>query len=489
MKKVLSVLIALFVVSIMGLQIVDAEQSGDVFVLKNIEGEILKQGKDLQKNNNILLNELKVNQEDGIIKGEGSITRNGIETHLVLDGVLYPVNGRGYYAGNLVLGDIKATKDYNVLQFRIENKVNDAALEQYHGESAIFSIVLEDKKTGEWLRFQEVIDHQVFEIFYQGSNVAMAKMNMNEDEVAKKIIPLLNMHNKAEHGDQIPKSVQIIENGKADTDGHITVDTPITTQSWAEIPVNFNELNRLLEDLKDPYTNRVNLSDYSLPESLFKGSGWKKYVSVVTSPGWNYYAYSVGQTTNTITQITVFQHDSEFKGWRKNENGYNNDFDIALSYIHGMILEYDHYSKELRVMYYDLGLTLQDLQIVQGGLEDRNIYIAQTMYGRNLTRSSGNLISYFISLIPYGDKVVDLWETLTHSKNEELGQRERFIGSTYEEQIQMHNGKVYRSVSGNLNQWNLSKEESHTNLLGEIHSGDGYISLRWSFKTTVATNL
>lgn len=106
-----------------------------------------------------------------------------------------------------------------------------------------------------------------------------------------------------------------------------------------------------------------------------------------------------------------------------------------------------------------------------------------------MTRSSGNLISYFISLIPYGDKVVDLWETLTHSKNEELGQRERFIGSTYEEQIQMHNGKVYRSVSGNLNQWNLSKEESHTNLLGEIHSGDGYISLRWGFKTTVATNL
>jgi len=87
------------------------------------------------------------------------------------------VRGKGYYAGRLVLGDIEATEDYNVLKFKIENKVSDSAHDQYdNGESTLLTIVLEDRESGEWVRFQQGIDQQIFEIFYKGSNELVANL-------------------------------------------------------------------------------------------------------------------------------------------------------------------------------------------------------------------------------------------------------------------------------------------------------------------------
>ncbi|CEO87905.1 hypothetical protein [Syntrophaceticus schinkii] len=489
MRKLLSVLLMVFFLGVMAVQIVDAKPSVGDLKIKNIGGEILQQGKGIQKGSDILLNDLQIAQENGVIKGKGNIVCNGVETSLELHGKLYPVRGKGYYAGKLVLGDIEATEDYNVLKFKIENKVSDSAHDQYdNGGSTLLSIVLEDRESGEWVRFQQGIDQQIFEIFYKGSNELVANLDMDEDELIEKVVHLLNMHNKAEHGEQIQDSIKVVETGTADTDGNFTVDSPITIQSWTDIPVNFNELDRLFEDLKDPYTNSVNLLDYNLPESLFKGSGWKKDVDIETSPRWNYYARSAQQDGYTITQITAFQHDSRFLD--EEGNYFDFDFDIVFWYKHGMIVEYNHYTRAIKVMYYDWGLTLRELQIVQGALEDRNVYIAQTLSGDKLTKRNNDWISYFVTLIPHGDIIVDLWAALTpHSTNDPLGQRVAFIGSNYEEQNEMHGGKVYRSVSGALTQWDLRIEGANTNFVGEINSGDGYVSLMWGYETTVGSNL
>jgi len=41
---------------------------------------------------------------------------------------------------------------------------------------------------------------------------------MDEDELIEKVVHLLNMHNKAEHGEQIQDSIKVVETGTADTD-------------------------------------------------------------------------------------------------------------------------------------------------------------------------------------------------------------------------------------------------------------------------------
>jgi hypothetical protein len=107
-----------------------------------------------------------------------------------------------------------------------------------------------------------------------------------------------------------------------------------------------------------------------------------------------------------------------------------------------------------------------------------------------LTKRNNDWISYFITLIPHGDIIVDLWAALTpYSTNDPLGQRVAFIGSNYEVQKEMHGGKVYRSVSGALTQWDLRIEGANTNFVGEINSGDEYVSLMWGYETTVGSNL
>lgn len=203
------------------------------------------------------------------------------------------------------------------------------------------------------------------------------------------------------------------------------------------------------------------------------------------SPRWNYYARSVEQNDWTITQITMFQHDSRFLGFTES----NNKHEIVLEYKHGMVLEYNHRTKNISVMYYDFGLTLRDWQIAQGALEGRNVYFAQELNGRNLTRRSGNIIRYFVSLIPNSERITDLWDQLRFDVNEELGQRYSFIGSNYDDQVRMHNGNVYRSVSGNLGQWEMSREGAHVNFTGDINAGERSISLRWSYRGNIASNL
>lgn len=290
MKKILSVLLTLFLVGVMGVQGVVAEPLVSDLEMKNIEGEILQQGKGIQKASDILLNELKIVQEDGIIKGEGSITRDGVEIPLVLHGKLYPVKGKGKYAGKLVLGDIQGNEEFNVLQFRVENNSSNTALLQKNRAlegQTILTIILEHKKSGDWICFQDVIPKNQFTPLFESANVYITEKEMTDDEVTEKVINLFNINNKSEIVKQQEKSLKIGEQGTADSKGNFSVNDPISIQAWNEIPVDGAELSRLLNDLKDVGT--VNLSNYDIPESLFKGnSGWKKYSSTSSSPRWLY---------------------------------------------------------------------------------------------------------------------------------------------------------------------------------------------------------
>jgi len=76
--------------------------------------------------------------------------------------------------------------------------------------------------------------------------------------------------------------------------------------------------------------------DYNLPESLFKGSGWKKDVDIETSPKMELLCSQCPTRWLYYYTITAFQHDSRFL----DEEGNYFDFDIVFWYKHGMIVEY-----------------------------------------------------------------------------------------------------------------------------------------------------
>jgi hypothetical protein len=481
MKKLLSVLLTVFLVGVIGVQIVDAEPSVGELKLKDIKGEILQQGKETQNGSDIHLNNLQITQKDGIVKIKGDIVDNGALTPLVLHGKLYPIEAKGKYAGKLVLGDIQGNEKFNVLQFRVENNSSNTVLlrKNYPLEGqTVLTILLEHKKSDERVCFQDVIPKNFFTSLFDGANVYVNENKMTDDEIAEKVINLFNINNNSEIAKQQEKILKIEEQGTADSGGGFSVDEPISTLAWNDIPVDGAELSRLLNDLKN--VGNVNLLNYDIPESLFKGnSGWKKYSSISSSPRWLYHAYSSEQNNYTITQISyvnmIARHNTAIDG-----------FEVQYRIHHGMILEYTHNTKELEVLYYNWGLTYPDLELSHGALSGDNIYITQNVNGEFI-ESSNQIVKALMGLIKYGDIVTDIWDCLNQSETPNLGQTLLFE-STVEDQMLAHDGKVYRIIAADFSNWTLRNENHYANLRGQINYTGGY-SLTWGWKSTVQTNL
>ncbi|WP_026907771.1 hypothetical protein [Paucisalibacillus globulus] len=494
MKKFFTMLTVLLVASFISVIYVSAEQKTITIELAEVDGEVIQDGNELTANSSFSLDELKIQHKEGNINGSGVITQNGVKSTISLKGELYPVLGEGYYANNLLIGDIDSTENYNVLQFRLETAANDST-DKNQTVSTHLRIVLEDKETGEWVHFKQEVDEQLFESFFQGANSLVKNEELEEREIAKKVASLLNMDSKAIHGEKTHKNIQVEQSGTADTEGNKTFKAPISTQI-DDLKVNFSELNRLLNDLKDPYnTSRsVKLTNYNLPEALFKGNGWKKDVNLDNSPGWGYYANRADQGSFTVSQIAVFQHDGRFGGW--DQDGLRNSYRNIFDYIHGMLVEYDHYTKEVKVMYYDFGITLRELHFAQhvpSGSTEYSVFTSQDLQGKNLTKRGtfGGLIKYVAGKIPYGSEITNVWSVINSTRGTEmnLGTKEEFIGGDFWEQREMHGDDVYRIVSGNLHDYDLAREGANAFLKGEIHSGDGRISLTWSYNLILGTNL
>ncbi|WP_121641070.1 hypothetical protein [Virgibacillus sp. Bac330] len=183
--------------------------------------------------------------------------------------------------------------------------------------------------------------------------------------------------------------------------------------------------------------------------------------------------------------------EGRFGEWVNITNNYTNIWKIK----HGMVLEYDHYTKDIKAFFYNFGLTQRNLHIAQNladGEGEVSVYTRQDLQGQRLTkRSNSPLIKYVAGLIPYGDNVYNVWDTLSKMspKNVGLGTAEEFVGKDFEAQKKVHHGKVYRVVSGNLKDYDIRNEEAYVNLKGDIHSGDGSIRVTWAYKTDLGSNL
>lgn len=282
-----------------------------LFELKTIKGVIVDSyGKNAQLQSNsssdVALNNLKITQTNGDIKTVGDLVYGGDTYDLSLSGSLYPEKGKGVYAGKVVHGDMQETKDFNILQFRIEKDSSTTGLLKtnrnlFEGQT-VLTMVLEDKKSGERIYFQDTIQEREFESLFKGAECLVDKKDLNEDELKRKVAKLSNINNKSDYSEQIPESMQFETEG-IDSEGKITSSS--FDSAAVNISVDRAELVRLLKDLKSK--GSVSLSDYNVPESLFKDDGWKKYSNLGTKPRYFWHAASADQGDFTLTQISYFE--------------------------------------------------------------------------------------------------------------------------------------------------------------------------------------
>ncbi|WLR44157.1 hypothetical protein LC087_08795 [Bacillus carboniphilus] len=476
----------LFVVSILFLSVFvfEVEASGEIskkqIVADHIEGIV--KGSDYEPaKSSAYAENFKISQENGNVTIQGDLWYKNSKYPLNLNGNLYPKISEGAYSKKLVLGELSGSKEFNILQFRVEKESRQTALTNQNNNligKNVLSLIVEHKETGEKIYIQNEISDQNFQDFFDGALKLISEKDLSENQLKEKIIQLYNMNNKSDYSQNISQESTQQLSGVASSSGDLSVSEKSSTQS-STIYVNQKELIRLLDDLKDYSSNpdrSVKLSDYDVPESLFKGTGWKSYHYTNGEPRGAYTAGSVDSGSYTLTQISYLNVISRFNS--------TTEFVLQVGQNDGMTLEYDHYSGILSVFYYGLGLKIEDLELAHGGLEGNDIYISQEI-NADLDGNS-NYVKAFFGLIPYADKVYNLWESLTGQDPLPLGQSREYE-NTVERQKLAYDGKVYRTISANFDDFTMNSDGHFGNLIGKFYYDDYNLSVSWSYKYTAYT--
>ncbi|WP_078598670.1 hypothetical protein [Evansella clarkii] len=485
MKKLIPFVLLVLLSAIFTNQTLASDADTLIIPMDHVDGEIIQND---AADNTYSLSQFVIQEENGEVNGDGLISINGQNFDLAFAGEIYPIDN-GHYAENLVVGDIDSD-DFNVLQFRVENMDNTT-----------LSFVLEHKDNGEWISFEQEIDENTFERLYQSSVNFIEVEGYDHFELADKIIPLLNINNKSQFKDEVeitnettsPETIIDDEGNNVVKEPEFSIygTNPSESDNWEDINIRYDRLDQLFRDLKESPTNSINLEEKNFyggiyVEDLFKGEGWKRW-RAQSGTSYDYYAYSSEQGYNTLTQLSMIIPTGYHTGI-DGEGIYHQH--AVYEVLHGALVEYNELTKDLSVVYYNGGISFENFEIgiSQFSHTSRNVFISSILDGQDLEQTN-QPIRYFVSRLPHGERVIDLWEALTPYEVKEL-RTESFFGPNYDDQID-YNGTVVRAVSGNLGNNILRAENAHAKLTGIAHIPTGNLFFRPSnyYKTDVRTNL
>lgn len=425
------------------------------FTVDNVKGKVLKNNWSNQNSTELNLKKLKIDQKNSKIQTTGKIEYNGKLYNLNLSGILYPVLNNSVYSDKLLLGDMKETKDFYVLQLRLEKNSKKTALLKTNYDlegQTVLTVILEDKSNKNILYLQKSIPENVFSSLSQGAKDQVKKDNIKEKELNKKIAKLANMKNYGSNSD-IYSENQDVKEEEASKDEEARKDG--LKISSIEITVDYYELKRLLSDLKTNST--VNLNDYNIPESLFKGSGWKSHTNW-SLPDYFYHAFSGEQSWYTLTQISMVDI-------KNNQETGINGHSMQTEILYGYILEYDHYSNEISVFQYNFGLKFDDLELVMNKLTGDHVFLNRNIFG--IMASSPSYAKAAVALIPYLSTVSSVWDSIQPSETQILGQK-KDLGSLAEQKLE-NNNSVYYGILGDFKAYYLQDEGHYSKVEGTIN--------------------
>lgn len=250
-------------------------------------------------------------------------------------------------------------------------------------------------------------------------------------------------------------SMDFHTNGKVDSKGKLSVEKTVSNQAWIDIYTPQSELLRLLNDLKDDvrHPNGVQLSNYRIPESLFKGTGWKRHDYFHSEPFGFYHARSEDYFYSTFTQLSYLD---VMAGYNEEIHG----FELQMKINHGLVLEYDHNTGQLNVVHHNMGLIFKNLQLAHGKLNGDHVYINEKADGVFSEENTGQ-------------------------KPRALGQYHLFE-QTPEHQRLLNNGQVVHTISFDFTGCTMRHNGDWGSLRGKIYGYPNIDTVNWSYKYTAA---
>ncbi|WP_128894600.1 hypothetical protein [Longirhabdus pacifica] len=406
---------------------------------------------------NSILQNITFGYENGKVTMGGQLTYNENNYDLSLLGDLYPIPN-----GQSVLGDFESSEDFNVLLFRVKEYSSESI--ESEQDKTILYLILEDKQNGERIYIQQEIHADEFIALLQEANHFINENSMKDDEFQNKLLELMNVDRKSSYSINSSNSFEIEETlGTLNSEGEVFINknNQISASSWTQITADQQNLLNLLNDIKQEPLETLNLEDYpDVPESLFKDDGLKFSPFFTNEPYGRLYAYTAESKYWSLTQLSYVSII-----WRFNEASEKIEFQFSLD--HGMIVEHDNFSGEMKVFRLNAPIGIENLQMAHGGLEGDHVYINMVVNGS--LEGKPNVGKFVWGLIPYVNKVYNLIDSLTGTQTFPLGNEHDFE-KTVEAQMIQNNGKVYRVVSNNFSGYELNSEGHYANVKGQIYS-------------------
>lgn len=492
MKKMMNLLLISVLVYSLFIPSVDAKridkQSVSSFEVDQMKGVVFSEGMKANEQSSVTFDQMEISQKNGNVKIGGVLKYNNKIYDISFSGAVYPVQAMSKKVTNWVIGDISGNKDFNVLQMLVQ-KENDSTFlmkqNRHLKGQTVFTLVLENKKNGDWIVFQEKVEQKHFAPLFNGAKILVTEKNMTEEQIRDKFVYLLNMKNKSEQKSSLNKQTETAIRGEYNPKEKNDLETPISTMAnW--FPVNHEELNKVFRDLREFTDQTVYLPDYGVPEALFAETGWKyghnlDYADHFDDPYFVYYAATEQNLWFALTQISHILLTARFE----NDGGFFNEATINDS----MFLYYDLLTKELSVLALNAGLKFEDVQWTQAMMEpDDDLFYKFRVNGRMDYDEPSGVASFLWGLVPFGEIIYDLYSLLRYDEQDDLGWEKGFE-NTPERQKKAYDGHLVKVVSGKYPGYYLKNEETNANITGYFLAPDGSYDLKWEVRWTIVTVL
>jgi hypothetical protein len=444
------VLLTVFLLVFIG--ITPAYANGSEHINTKIE---FNEAMDTQGNKSTTFRNIKISASNGNIIITGKLAESNKVYDINLSGNIYPILEDSSYANKLMLGELEGNEFFDVSSLRIEKDSRTIALSKNKHNlkgKTVLTLIIKDKQSGQEFILQEPINPTKFDTLLDGSSMFIKNIGIKDDELKQKILDLYNQGRKnivTESNDKDHKEVQSADSSSENT------EVSIASGSY----VSHSALDNVLRDVKSQGTIDLDNYEYSnVPKSIFSEQGWKDYDNY-SNPEFFYHAYTSATTYDSMTQISMVDVVSQFLSSPTR-------YEVQTTVRHGLMLEYDQYTHELSVFFYDYGLDFQNLKLAANNLNDRNVFISN--YTSGVLNNSPSYVKGLGALIPYWSTASSVWDGFSITQTQRLN-TEYSYDNTYDKQYSRYNGSVIRGVQGNFSGYSMSREGQWAKVRGEIY--------------------
>ena len=329
----------------------------ELLSMSSVKGDLFKNSSDLKSQKTLNdevgyspeLSKLNILNEGDNVQLSFNL-KNIKEETMVFTGQIYPIDGGVAYDDKLLLGDFSSKDNYNLALFRIKTDVSS-------DKESIISLLLEDTSDGRIYKFEIGISNDIFSEINQYSEYVYENIEFKDryekKNFDKKIVDLLRYDE--EWVNTINKST-LKYNPTFSHDYYNTgvAATKTTLQNF------FNGMNTY---------GYLNLSSNTAMQNVLSQSSWKFYKNNGTLP---YFYEMYGDTYGSDNYVWI-TFCSETVGHSTNTAS------SKTTVFGSLCLEYNLNSKYAYVIYYDMGLQLQNFQQVVGKLGGTNTCFQYTL--------------------------------------------------------------------------------------------------------------